>query len=64
MFHLSYSAFASFSIPHLEWSPDVEQGEGENACLTIRTEVACGVHGEKCWNNIKVCLDAIKYNLM
>lgn len=42
----------------------MEQGEGEIACLAIRSEGAVGSMERKCWNDIKVCLDAIKYNLM
>lgn len=33
-----FPMFSPFSTPHLEWSPDVEQGEGEIACLAIRSE--------------------------
>lgn len=48
VFHLSFLRFSHFSIPHLEWSPDVERGEGEITCLAIRSEGAMvWVHGEK-----------------
>lgn len=33
-----FPMFSPFSTPHLEWSPDVERGEGEIACLAIRSE--------------------------
>ena len=43
----TFPSFPPFPIPHLEWGPDVDQGEGEIACLAIRSEGGCGVHREK-----------------
>lgn len=33
VFHLSFPMFSPFSIPHLEWSPDVETGTRKDCLL-------------------------------
>ena len=55
--------------PFLNAPPGMESrcgaGRRRDCLLGYKERGGCGEHGEgKCWNDIKVCLDAIKYNLM
>ena len=64
------SIFLPFLTKHLPLSPKptwnaVQMWRRERDCLLGYRSGGLGVHTEReCWNDIKVCLDAIKYNLM